>query len=44
MLLNWKVFDKYGKTCVVLAHNEKHAIERAYKMYLIRGIKAILTE
>ena len=38
---NYKVTDKYGKTCVVLAHTAEHAIERAYKMYLIRGIEAV---
>lgn len=39
---NWKCWDKYGNTCVVLAHNETHAIERAYKMYLLRAVRVEL--
>ena len=39
MMMNWKCFDKYGQTVVVLGHNESHAVERAYKMYLFRAIK-----
>lgn len=41
-MMNWTVTDKYNQTCVVLAHNAEQAIERAYKMFLIRGIKAEL--
>ena len=40
MMLNWKCWDKYGKTVVVLGHTEQHAIERAYKMYLFRAERA----
>lgn len=38
---NWKVTDKYGQTCVVLAHNAEQAIESALRMYSMRGITAI---
>lgn len=41
MMNNWKVYDKYNQTYVVLAHDEEQALQRAYKMYLIRGVKAI---
>ncbi len=40
MMLNWKCWNKYGKTVVVLGHTEQHAIERAYKMYLFRAERA----
>lgn len=39
MMINWKVTDKYGQTCVVPGHTEEHAIEMAYRMYLMRGVK-----
>ena len=44
MMMNYKVTDKYNQTCVVLGHTEEHAIERAYKMYLMKGISAVLIE
>lgn len=39
-MTNWKCWDKWGQTVVVLAHSEEHAVERAYKMYLFRAVRA----
>lgn len=44
MMRNYKITDKYGKTAVVLGHTPEHAIERGYKMYLMRAVKAELAE
>ena len=40
-MVNWIVTDKWGQTCVVNAHNEIEAIERAHRMYNMHGVTAV---
>lgn len=43
MMMNYRVTDKYNQTCVVLAHDEEQAIKRAFTMFKIIGINAVIT-
>lgn len=40
MMKNYRITDKYGQTAVMLGHTPEHAIERGYKMFLMRAVKA----